>query len=177
VVISSAIFVGMWGHFLYQGVMDPLGGIYSLWPLFGISNQLLATVALCVATTIIIKMGKARYVFVTMMPLTWLVIVTMTAGYQKIFSTDWKLGFVAHAQKWSAHLAAGELPPGVKSIPAAERMIFNDYMDAGVAAFFMVAVIVILTASITEWLAVLQGRKPAVSTETPMDATPAFAGD
>jgi carbon starvation protein len=169
VVLASAIFVAMWGHFLYQGVIDPLGGINSLWPLFGISNQLLAAVALCVGTTIIIKMGKARYAWMTMLPLAWLVVVTMTAGWAKLFSPDPKLGFIAHAQFLREAAASGRLPAGVRSVSDAGRMAFNDYLDAAVAAFFMVAVIVILADSIREWTSILGGRKPARSTEVPFE--------
>jgi carbon starvation protein len=177
VVLASAIFVAMWGHFLYQGVIDPLGGINSLWPLFGISNQLLAAVALCVGTTVIIKMGKARYAWMTMLPLAWLVVVTMAAGWAKLFSPDPKLGFIAHARFLRDAADAGRLPAGVKSAGDAARMAFNDYLDAGVAAFFMVAVIVILADSIREWTSVLRGRKPALSTEVPFEARAAMAGD
>ena len=166
-IFTSALFVCCWGYFLYQGVTDPLGGINSLWPLFGISNQLLATVALCVGTTVIIKMGKARYAFITLLPMAWLVIVTMTAGLTKIFSSDPKLGFLSHASLLTQQIASNTLPANIKSIEAAQRMIFNDRLDAGVAAFFLVSVIVILTASIREWLAVTGGRKSAVSTEAP----------
>jgi len=177
VVLSSLIFVAMWGHFLYQGVIDPLGGINSLWPLFGIANQLLATVALCVGTTIIIKMGKQRYAWVTLLPLAWLVVVTMTAAFMKIFSSDPRLGFLAHARRFTEILAQNQLPPGVRSAADATRIIWNDRVDAAVAAFFAVSVIVILADSAREWLSVLQGRKPAVSTEVPFQARVAVAGD
>jgi carbon starvation protein len=167
VVVCSALFVSMWGYFLYQGVTDPLGGINSLWPLFGISNQLLATVALCVGTTVIMKMGKAKYAFVTIIPLVWLVIVTSTAGLLKIFSSDPKLGFLSHARLIEGQIAAGTLPANIKSLAAAQRMIFNDRLDAAVAGFFLVSVVVILTASIVEWLKVINGTTAPVSSETP----------
>ena len=177
VVLTSAIFVALWGHFLYQGVIDPLGGINSLWPLFGISNQLLAAVALCVGTTVIIKMGKARYAFFTLLPLAWLVVVTMTAGWAKLFSSDPRLGFLAHARVLRAAAESGALPAGVKTAADASRMAFNDYLDAAVAAFFMVSILIILADSIREWSAVLRGRKPAMSSEAPFQPRVAVAGD
>jgi carbon starvation protein len=169
VVMSSGIIVAMWGHFLYQGVQDPLGGINSLWPLFGISNQLLAAVALCVGTTVIIKMGKARYAWVTILPLAWLAIVTLTAGYQKIFSADPKLGFLSHVHSVQAVLATGALPAGVQTLADAKRLILNDRIDAAVAAFFLLSVIVIIVASAHEWFSVLSGRKAPRSTEIPFE--------
>src|SRR3954453_13766036 len=167
VVMASGIVVAMWGWFLYQGVMDPLGGINSLWPLFGISNQLLAAVALCVGTTIVIKMGKARYAWVTIVPLAWLAAVTFTAGWEKIFSADAKLGFLSHASGVTAKLASGGLPAGVQSIGDAHRLVVNDYIDAAVAAFFLISVVVILVASAHEWFRVISGRKAARTTEVP----------
>ncbi len=155
----------MWGYFLYQGVLDPLGGINSLWPLFGISNQLLAAVALCVGTTIIIKMGKARYAWVTLLPLAWLAVVTLSGGAIKIFSDIPRLGFLSHARLFEGMIAAGTVPPGVASLEAARRMVFNDYLDAAVAGFFMLSVIVIIVASAYEWFCCVTGRKLAVSTE------------
>jgi carbon starvation protein len=169
-VLSSGIVVAMWGYFLYQGVMDPLGGINSLWPLFGISNQLLAAVALCVGTTVIIKMGKARYSWVTILPLSWLVTVTMTAGWQKIFSSNPKLGFLSHARMLGDQLAGGALPAGAHSMSEAGRLILNDRIDAAVAAFFLISVIVILVASLHEWFSVLSGRKAVRSSEVPFEA-------
>jgi carbon starvation protein len=178
VLLCSAIFVAIWGIFLYQGVTDPLGGINSLWPLFGIANQLLAAIALCVGTTVIIKMGKARYAFCTLLPLAWLTVVTMTAGYLKIFSPSPKLGFLAHANLLSSAIASGTLPPGVKSAADAARLAFNDRLDATVAACFCISVIVILFESLREWRLTLLGRSPRPSTESPFIARPTLvAGD
>jgi carbon starvation protein len=167
VVMASGLVVSMWGYFLYQGVMDPLGGINSLWPLFGISNQLLAAVALCVGTTVIIKMGKARYAWVTILPLAWLATVTLTAGWEKIFSADPRLGFLSHARTLAETLATGALPNGVQTLADAKRLILNDHIDAAVAAFFLISVVVILVASVHEWFSVLSGRKAVITSETP----------
>jgi carbon starvation protein len=161
----------MWGYFLYQGVNDPLGGINSLWPLFGISNQLLGAVALCVGTTVIIKMGRARYAWVTIMPLAWLSIVTLTAGYQKIWASDPALGFLAHARLLLDAAQSGQLPAGVASAAAATRMALNDRLDAAVAAFFILCVIVVLMSSMHEWWLVLSGRKVRVTTEISFETT------
>ena len=166
VVIASGLVCAGWGFFLYQGVVDPLGGINSLWPLFGISNQLLAAVALCVATTILIKMVRQRYAWVTLGPLAWLITVTMTAGYQKVFSTDPKLGFLAHA----ASLAQS-------ADPNAARMIFNDRVDATIALFFVAVVAMLVFTSAREWWLVLSRRKPAVVHEAPFVPTALVSGD
>jgi len=160
IIASSAVVVAGWGYFLYQGVVDPLGGINSLWPLFGISNQLLAAVALCVGTTILIKMGRGRYAWVTLAPLVWIVAITMTAGWQKVFSADPKLGFLAHA----ASLIGS-------TDPRAPRLIFNDRLNTFVALLFMAVVALLLVVSIREWWLVLSRRKPATVTETPFVET------
>ena len=159
-LLASGLIVVAWGYFLVQGVLDPLGGINSLWPLFGISNQLLAAVALCVGTTIIIKAGKPRYAWVTLVPLAWLLAVTLTAGWQKIFAPDPRLGFLAHARDTAARIAAGALDPAKGA-----RMIFNDRVDAALAGIFMAVVVALLLASIREWVAVARGRKVPVLKE------------
>jgi len=166
VLVASAVVVSGWGYFLYQGVVDPLGGINSLWPMFGISNQLLAAVALCVGTTVIIKMGRARYAWVTLAPLAWLVTITMTAGWQKVFAADPKLGFLAHAAS-----LAGSAQPNVG------RMIFNDRLDAGVALLFMSIVSLLVLSSVREWWLILSGRKAPVLHEAPYVESAYVAGD
>jgi carbon starvation protein len=178
IVLSSALVVAGWGYFLYQGVVDPLGGINSLWPLFGISNQLLASVALCVGTTVLIKSGKARYAWTTLVPLAWLVVVTFTAGLQKVFAADPRLGFLAHAASVRAKLAAGQLPTGAKTIADAQRMIFNDRLDAAVALAFMAVAVLVMVVSIREWTLILSRRKPGTMHEAPFVPTKmAVAGD
>jgi carbon starvation protein len=158
VLATSALIVGGWGYFLWQGVRDPLGGINSLWPLFGIANQLLAGVALCVATTIIIKMHRAKYALVTLAPLAWLVIVTFTASWQKIFDPDPRIGFLAQAQR----LAASGANP---------RLIFNNRLDAAVTGILIVMVTLILVESIRDWTGILSGRREATTKEAPMVTT------
>jgi len=160
IVLSSALVVAGWGYFLYQGVIDPLGGINSLWPLFGIANQLLAAVALCVGTTIVIKTGRARHAWVTIVPLVWLTSATLTAGWQKVFASDPRLGFLSHARSLAG-----------SANPAAARMIFNDRLDATLALVFMAVVLVVIAASAREWFLVLGGRKAAEVHESPFVET------
>ena len=162
ILFSSTVMCGAWGYFLWQGVHDPLGGINSLWPLFGIANQLLATVALCVATTIIIKMGKARYAWVTLAPLVGLVLVTFTASYHKIFNASPRIGFLAHARQLAAQAPAS--PEPARDLP---RLIFNDRLDAAVTGLLVVLVVIILYESGMVWYRILNGQRAVGSTETP----------
>ena len=157
VLVTSAAIVAAWGYFLIQGVRDPLGGINSLWPLFGIANQLLAGIALCVATTIILKMHGARYMWITCVPLVWLVTVTFTAAWQKIFSPLPSLGFLAQADK----LAQGP------QTPAVETLIFNARLDAVVCGILMVLVAIVLADSLRVWVGILRGTREAEIREAP----------
>ena len=158
ILATSALIVGAWGYFLWQGVKDPLGGINSLWPLFGISNQLLAIVAFCVATTIIIKMGKARYAAVTLAPLIWLVAVTFTASWHKVFDPNTRIGFLSHARQLAASHGNA-------------RLIFNDRLDAVVTGILILMIALILIESAIGWIQVLSGRKEAGVKESPFVAT------
>jgi carbon starvation protein len=161
ILATSALIVAAWGYFLWQGVKDPLGGINSLWPLFGIANQLLATVALCVATTIIIKLHRARYAVVTLAPLSWLVAVTFTASWQKIFDASPRVGFLAQARALEAAPATA----------ATARLIFNNQLDAMVTGVLVLMVTLVLVESMRQWLGILRGTREARVKESPFVRT------
>jgi carbon starvation protein len=163
--MTSALMVCAWGYFLYQREVDPLGGINRLRPMFGIANQLLAATALSVCTTILIKMEKGRFVWVTLAPLAWLVTVTMTASYQKIWAPDPRLGFLAHAQYLVGQLASGTIPPHAAA--QAQRLIFNDRLDAVITGVLALLVLLILVESGHHWLLYALGRKQPVLREAP----------
>jgi carbon starvation protein len=175
VILSSGLIVGMWGYFLYQGVIDPLGGINSLWPLFGISNQLLAAVALVVATTILLKMGRLKWIWVTVGPMIWLFVITMTASYQKIFSANPRLGFLSYANLLAGQIAAGKIAAG--KVVETQRLIFNQRLDAGVTAVLAVMILVLLVEALIQWYAILWGRKEPLLHEAPFVATQWGEGD
>ncbi|MCA1962930.1 MAG: carbon starvation protein A [Prosthecobacter sp.] len=171
-VFASALLVAGWGYFLYQGVVDPLGGINTLWPLFGIANQLLAVIAFCLGTTILIKMGKARYLAVTGVPLLFLMSATFSAGYIKIFDKDPKMGFIAAADSFAAKIAAGGTEQQLKEWSAQQ---FNFTVDTVVTAFFLCAVAIIFLGCLAEWVKLLRGSKKAVLHEDPYVALPEAA--
>jgi carbon starvation protein len=177
ILLSSAIIVGMWGYFLYQGVIDPLGGINSLWPLFGISNQLLAAVALVVATTVLLKMGRTRWIWVTLAPMAWLITVTMTASYQKIFDPNPRIGFLSYANALAAQIAGGKIPAA--KLVDTQRLIFNQRLDACVTALFALMVMVLIVEALVQWYSILSRRREPVLHESPYVATqwaPGFSG-
>jgi carbon starvation protein len=161
ILATSGLIVGAWGYFLWQGVRDPLGGINSLWPLFGISNQLLATVALCVATTIIIKMHRAKYAAVTLIPLAWLVAVTFTASWHKMFDPNPRVGFLAQARA----LAAGPITAAIA------RIIFNNRLDAAVTGVLVLMITLVLVESARQWIGILAGTREAQVKESPFVRT------
>jgi len=161
ILATSGLVVAAWGYFLWQGVKDPLGGINLLWPLFGIANQLLATVALCVATTIIVKMHQTRYALVTLAPLAVLVAITFTASWHKLLDPDPRVGFLAQARA----LAGGP------ATSATARLIFNNRLDAAVTAVLVAMVSLVVIESARVWIGVLTGRREARVKETPFVAT------
>jgi len=168
VLFSSTLIVAGWGYFLYVGVIDPNGGVNILWPLFGIANQMLAAIALSVATGILVKSGKARYAAVTLVPLGWLAIVTTVAAWQKIVSTDPRIGLLAAAHELSAHLAAGTLP--VQAAATAPQLIFNQRLDAWLTGLFTAVLWLVILDMGRVCLRKLRGLPVAATSEAPYQA-------
>ena len=169
ILFASFLICGSWGYFLWQGVIDPLGGINSLWPLFGIANQLLASCALVVATTILLKMGRKKYAWVTVLPMVWLIVITMWASYQKIFDESPRLGFLANAHALEAQVASGALTG--PALSRAEHLIFNNYLNVGVTALLVLLILALIVEAITVWHGLLSGRRQIVLNESPYVAT------
>jgi len=161
-LIATALCVGCWGYFLYQGVVDPLGGINTLWPLFGIANQMLAAIALTLASVCLIKMKRERYLWIALLPMAWLVICTLTAGWQKVFSGDARVSFVAHAQKFAAAIDAGQILAPAKTLDEMRRIVRNDTVDAALALIFMLLVIAIIGLGLRAALAARKATMPTV---------------
>ena len=168
-LIATALTVAAWGYFLSQGVVDPLGGINTLWPLFGISNQMLAAVALLLGTVVLFRMKRERYAWVAVVPTVWLLACTLTAGWLKIFSPDPKVGFLAHAAKYADGLAQGVLIAPAKTPEAMARIVFNDRLDAALCALFIFVVLSVLFYSVKACLAARRANHPTVH-ETPFKA-------
>jgi carbon starvation protein CstA len=149
-IIGSAAACVLWGYILYQGVIDPYGGIWTLWPLFGTSNQMLAAIALVFCTVALFKMKRERFAWVTIVPATWLVCCTVTAGLEKAFSPVPSVGFIAHARLLSDAIAAGKVLPPAHSLGEMSRLVFNDYLDATLAALFVAVVIAMVVYAIVD---------------------------
>jgi carbon starvation protein len=165
VIFTSAIVVAGWGYFLYIGVIDPNGGVNILWPLFGIANQMLAAIALCVATGILVKSGKLKYAWITGLPLVWLVTITTTAAWQKIFSDDVRVGFLAAANDMATKLATGVLPPEKAAV--APQLIFNQQLDAYLTMFFVVVLWVVILDMLRVTYRYMAGKRLLPLTESP----------
>lgn len=159
-LIASVLCVSAWGYFLYQGVSDPLGGINTLWPLFGISNQMLAAIALTLCTVVLFKMKRQQYAWVTLIPTTWLLICTLTAGLEKIFHSNPKIGFLANAEKFQAALAQEQILAPAKSMAQMHQIIFNNYLNASLAALFMLVLLSVVFYGFKQCMIALKSKKP-----------------
>jgi len=159
-LLGTGLCVAMWGYFLYQGVVDPLGGINTLWQLFGVGNQMLAGIALLLCTSVLVKMKRERYVWVTLVPTAWLLITTLTAGIEKVFHPDPKIGFLALARRFSDAAAQGTVLAPAKSIAEMQRVAFNNYLDAVVCAAFVLLVIAMAYFALRISLQALRQAQP-----------------
>ncbi|NDZ16580.1 carbon starvation protein A [Variovorax sp. WS11] len=173
-LLATFLCVAAWGYFLYQGVVDPLGGINTLWPLFGISNQMLAAVALMLGVVVLFRMKRERYAWVAIAPAAWLLVCTLTAGWQKIFSADPKVGFLSHAAKYAEAIEKGVLLAPAKTPEAMARIVFNDRLDAALCGLFIFVVLSVLVYSVRSALAARAANKPTAR-ETPFEPMPTQA--
>jgi carbon starvation protein CstA len=164
--------VASWGFFLYQGVTDPLGGVNTLWPVFGISNQMLAAIALMLATAVLFRMKRQAYAWVTALPTVWLLMCTLTAGSLKLLSGDPSIGFLAHAEKFSSALDRGKVLAPAKSLADMRAIVFNDRVDAGLCAVFLAVVLSLLFFTVRTCLTALRDPAPNVN-ESPAQMIPA----
>jgi carbon starvation protein len=169
VYATSAIIVGAWGYFLYAGVTDPLGGIYQLFPLFGIANQLLAAIALAVATTILIKSGRLKWAWVTAVPLAWDATVTLTASWQKVFSADPRLGFFTQRSNYQEALDKSQVLPPAKDLDDMQQVVTNATIDGILAAVFALLVVVVLADAARIWIRAIRRPDEVRITETPAE--------
>jgi len=170
-LLGTGLCVGLWGYFLYQGVVDPLGGINTLWQLFGVGNQMLAGIALLLCTSVLVKMKRQRYVWVTLVPTAWLLITTLTAGVQKIFDPDPKIGFLSLARKFSDAAAQGTVLAPAKSIAEMQRVAFNNYLDAAVCAFFVLLVVAMCIFAVKVCMQALKQANPTAHEIPPLAGT------
>ena len=171
-IIATALTVAAWGFFLYQGVTDPLGGVNTLWPVFGISNQMLAAIALMLATTVLLRMKQDRYAWVTALPCAWLLICTLSAGWLKLFSADPKVGFLAHARLFGEAADSGRVLAPAKSMAEMQAIVFNDRVDAILVGVFLIVVLALLAFTIRTCLAARRADKPTAH-EIPPQMVPA----
>jgi len=164
-LVATVFCVAIWGYFLYQGAVDPLGGINTLWPLFGIANQMLATIALILACVVVVKLKRERYLWVPAVPACWLVICTLTAGWQKLFDPSPKLGFPAAAKKFADAITEGKVTAPAKSIDEMQRIVFNNYLDAALTALFMLLVVAAVAFGVRTMLAARRASRPTANEE------------
>ncbi|SDZ21451.1 carbon starvation protein [Nitrosomonas sp. Nm58] len=175
-LLATGLCVAGWGYFLYQGVIDPLGGINTLWPLFGIANQMLAGIALILCTSVLFKMKQDRFAWVTIVPATWIIVCTLMAAWQKIFDTNPRIGFLAHANQYKDSIIEGIVLALAKSTDQMQQVIFNDYVNASLAGMFILVLICMLFFGIH---AVFQARALSYPTtkEALFELLPAHATD
>jgi carbon starvation protein CstA len=175
-ILGSALACLLWGYFLYQGVIDPLGGIWTMWPLFGSANQMLAAIALVLCTVVLFKMKRQRFAWVTIVPTSWLVVCTVTAGLEKVFSPNPAVGFISHAFRFGDAASAGQILAPAKTLHEMSRVVFNDYVDATLAGVFAAIVVTMVVYAVLDARKALSSKSSTVI-EVGGDVAMAGSGD